>query len=94
MSYWREKADAAIIAAIASINVNLENLSEQDKQKLKCVIDAAYPFSARKNHPYQVWLDERRKAFERLGIINKKIRSKSELPLFVDSVVPGQQSLF
>ncbi|MBN3875266.1 hypothetical protein [Nostoc sp. JL23] len=100
MSYWRERAVSAIETAIATINVDFQNLSASDKQQLKCAMpaagcayDAAYPFGVRKNHPYQVWLDERQKALEMLGIVNKKIRSKDELPLF-DLAVPGQQSLF
>jgi hypothetical protein len=93
MSYWRQRAASAIEAAIVTINVDLENLTDQQKQQLMCAIDAAYPFGVRKNHPYQIWLDERRQAFERLGIINKKNRSKDKSPLF-DSAVPGQQSLF
>ncbi|MEH1821512.1 MAG: hypothetical protein V7L31_20935 [Nostoc sp.] len=97
MSYWRERAASAIEQAISTINVNLENLSEQDKQQLKCVIDAAYPFRTRKNHPYQIWLDERQKAFERLGIINERLRRKStasSIAIARDLTVPGQQSLF
>ncbi|MEH1777075.1 hypothetical protein [Nostoc sp.] len=97
MSYWRERAASAIEAAILRcVNVDLKNLSEQDKQQLRREIDASYPFGVRKNYPYQTWLDERRKAFYRLGLTNppEDRGRKRKPPIGCDSTVPGQQSLF
>ncbi len=97
MSYWREKATAAINEAIALFAADLDNLSEQQRKELKRAIDASYPFDLRKNHPYQAWLDERRKAFYRLGLAEAQMGSKGakrKPAIGCDSVVPGQQSLF
>ncbi|PHJ59622.1 hypothetical protein VF14_32650 [Nostoc linckia z18] len=97
MSYWREKAAAAIEEAIALFAADLNNLNDQQKQRLKCAIDASYPFGLRKNHPYQAWLDERRKAFYRLGLAEAQMGSKGakrKPAIGCDSTVPGQQSLF
>ncbi|RCJ20105.1 hypothetical protein A6S26_05135 [Nostoc sp. ATCC 43529] len=97
MSYWRERATAAIDEAIAGFPADLNNLNEQQKKELRCAIDASYPFGLRKNHPYQVWLDERRKAFYRLGLAEAQTGSKGakrKPAIGCDAIVPGQQSLF
>ncbi|QKQ75572.1 hypothetical protein [Nostoc sp. TCL240-02] len=93
MSYWRERAAEAIASVIASASVDLKNLSLADKRKLKGAIDASYPFGVRKNHPYQVWLDERRKTFYELGLARQSEGNRKP-PIRCDSTVPGQQSLF
>ncbi|MDM9583068.1 hypothetical protein [Nostoc sp. GT001] len=97
MSYWREKAASVIEEAIANFSVDLENLTDQQKQDLRSAIDASYPFGMRKNHPYQIWLDERRKAFYRLGLAEAETGrrgAKRKSAIGCDSTVPGQQSLF
>ncbi|MEH2201152.1 hypothetical protein [Nostoc sp.] len=97
MSYWREKSAGVISAVITNFGADLKNLTDRQKQDLRCAIDASYPFGARKNHPYQIWLDERRKAFYRLGLAEfqkgrKGARRKPAIGC--DPTIPGQQSLF
>lgn len=94
MNYWREKAAQTIQDAIAftSKDMDLNNLSEAQKRELRCAIDAAYPFGIRRNHPYQMWLDERRKTFYRLGLHSSNGTKKP--PIGCDSTDPGQLSLF
>lgn len=53
-------------------------------------IDAAYPFGERRYYPYKAWLDERKKARIRLGLLEgppapppPEPSRVSELPLFV-----------
>lgn len=96
MSYWRERAASAIETAISTIDIEKGELSLADKRKLKGAIDASYPFGVRKNHPYQVWLDERRKAFYRLGLASppEDGKGKRKPPIGCDPTCPGQQSLF
>jgi hypothetical protein len=97
MSYWREKSAEVINGVITQFDTDFHNLTDQQKQQLKCAIDASYPFGTRKNHPYQIWLDERRKAFYRLGLANEKLRQKGQRPSYTNAsnpTVPGQQSLF
>lgn len=102
MSYWREKAAAAIKEAISTMGYanasadDLKNLSLADTRLLKAAIDASYPFGVRKNHPYQIWLDERRKTFYELGLARQPTSGnrKRKPPIGCDSTVPGQQSLF
>lgn len=91
MSYWRGKAVEAINKAIASTGLDLTNLSEQQKKELRRAIDVFYPFGVRRNHPYQVWMDERRKAFYRLGLAEPNALSNQKR---ADQTVPGQMSIF
>lgn len=88
MSYWREKASEAIAQVIAGAiaeGMDLKNLSEAQKRDLRIRIDAAYPFGIKRasSHPCQVWVDERRKAFDKLGL-NKP----------ATNATPGQLQLF
>ena len=53
-SIWRLAAREAIEKAIAS-------LLADDLPGIKKMVDAAYPFGLRANHPYKMWLSERRK---------------------------------
>ncbi|MFK0733799.1 MAG: hypothetical protein ACFKPT_02500 [Gloeotrichia echinulata GP01] len=89
MSYWRDEARITINEAIAGID--LTNLSEQQKKELRCAIDASYPFGIRRNHPYKIWMDERRKAFYRLGLSEPSALSNQKK---ADQSVPGQMSIF
>ncbi|MBD2437389.1 hypothetical protein [Nostoc sp. FACHB-110] len=96
MSYWRDKASEAISQVIANAvaeGINLENLSEAQKRDLRASIDASYPFGLRKNHPYQMWLDERRKAFYRYGLAQMPAPNRKPA-IGCDSTVPGQLQLF
>lgn len=81
MSIWRREAIAAIEGAIALFDLN--SMDEAQKARLRCAIDAAYPFELRKNHPYQIWLDERSKAFSSLGLDeDKSSQTSDQLSLF------------
>ncbi|MBD2488986.1 hypothetical protein [Aulosira sp. FACHB-615] len=96
MSYWREQASEAIAKVLADAiasGMNLENLSETDKRELKGRIDASYPFGLRKNHPYKIWLDERRKVFYRYGLAQMPAPNRKPA-IGCDSTVPGQLQLF
>jgi hypothetical protein len=50
-SYWRDKC-RPIVARVLK-----ENKGAQEWQIRKALHDA-YPFGARKYHPYKIWLDE------------------------------------
>ncbi|WP_016953532.1 hypothetical protein [Anabaena sp. PCC 7108] len=88
-SPWRWAARAAIEKAIAQLPL------ECDRVQIKKAIDAAYPFGTRAMHPYKIWLSERRKAFEELGLIPpKKKPPKKKPPTNPDGIVDGQLRLF
>ncbi|MFN6572352.1 hypothetical protein [Dendronalium sp. ChiSLP03b] len=101
----KEVIDCAVSSA--SVGMNMKNLrqcggqvpwhkatavSETQKKELRLAIDAAYPFGVRKNHPYQQWWGERRKAFDRLGLAQSEGRKKPAINC--DPTVPGQTSIF
>ncbi|NET74144.1 MAG: hypothetical protein F6K62_25415 [Sphaerospermopsis sp. SIO1G2] len=92
MSKWRKYAREVIEEAIASLPATAS------KSELKKAIDRAYPFHMRENYPYKVWLDERRKKFYELGILEKqpdKLGRLTRKPgVKQDLVPPGQLSLF
>lgn len=52
-SRYRERAREAIRAALA----NADRWKADPKRRLK-IVSQAYPFGARENWPYRVWLDE------------------------------------
>jgi hypothetical protein len=60
-SKWRLYSRKVIAAAIASV-------PDGDVTKIKKAIDKAYPFGSRENHPYKMWLIERRIALVELEI--------------------------
>lgn len=75
MSEWRLAARRAIQRAIQSVPPGAS------PQELKKAIDAAYPFGLRANHPYKIWLSERREYFKILGIpVREKKGSAIALP--------------
>lgn len=90
-SNWRLAARSAIQGAIASLPPDC------DRTELKKAIDAAYPFGSRENHPYKIWLSERKAFFIQLGIIPAppakmpKFKRKGKQPI---AISPGQLSLF
>jgi hypothetical protein len=67
---WRNIARPIIMKVLN------ENLGADEKTIRKALIDA-YPFGARENHPYKVWLDEinvqrkKRKFGKKNNIIHK-----------------------
>lgn len=67
-------------------------------QEIKDKIDKSYPFGQRINHPYKIWLDERKKAFIALGILEKRtdnVTSQSQKSSTkCDSTIHQQLSLF
>jgi hypothetical protein len=90
-SPWRLAARSAIQRAIAQLPENC------DRVQIKKAIDAAYPFGAREYHPYKIWLSERAKAFEELGLREprpKPMPKKKKPPINPDGVVDGQLSLW
>lgn len=83
-SEWRLAARAAIQKAIAAA-------PSDDLAVIKKCIDAAYPFGERENHPYKMWLKERKLCFQELGIIPPETKKECDL---CDRTPPGQLSLF
>lgn len=77
--YWRDCANRAIEAAMAS-----GRAAGLDGRDLERHVSEAYPFGPRENHPYKIWLDACRKAFGR-----HKPKAKAGA-----NVVPGQGTLF
>lgn len=69
ISEWRAAAQITIRQAI-------DECKSRDKKEIKKAIDAAYPFGIRENHPYKIWLSERRIALEDLGILPPKSLKK------------------
>lgn len=70
-SKWRTVASLAIgqaLGAFTSGGGDLIYLNADDHKTIKKLIDESYPFDVRANHPYKIWLDERRKVFLSLGI--------------------------
>lgn len=90
-SQWRLAAREAIEKAIASVE-------DGDLLKIKKAIDSAYPFGMRDYYPYKVWLDERRKYFYELGILQPKPdrrgRPTRKPGVKCDRVPDGQLSLW
>lgn len=58
-SPWRLAAQEAIWTALQNIPIGADAVK---------AIDAAYPFYERANHPYKIWLDERKKTLIQLGL--------------------------
>jgi hypothetical protein len=98
---WRDIARNVICTVTKAAILYNGNPSEWDDEVKKAVnatIDAAYPFGVRANHPYQIWLDERKEALINLGIEERKPGTKqkgarSPKPK-QDEIAPGQMSLF
>lgn len=90
-SPWRLAARQAIQSAIKSV-------PDGDLKKLKAAIDAAFPLGYRKYYPYKIWLDERRKYFYILGILQPqpdKLGRRTKKPgCGCDRPSPGQLSLW
>jgi len=90
-SPWRLAARQAIQRAIASVE-------DKNLAKIKKAIDEAYPFGCREYYPYKIWLDEQRKSFYDLGILQKKPdtrgRRTRKPAVKCDRISPGQLSLF
>ena len=53
-------------------------LNADDHKTIKKLISESYPFGERANHPYKIWLDERRKVFLALGIPVNHSRSSNQ----------------
>lgn len=66
ISTWRDTA-RLIIAEV------IRNHPEASTKELKVLIREAYPFGARKWHPYKIWCDE---VNTQLGIKKKKDKRK------------------
>jgi hypothetical protein len=76
MSFWREKS-RPIIAQV------IKEHKDKPDQELKKALFEAYPFGARKYHPYKVWLDEVSKQLGKkkryFGKRKKKTRKQAAL---------------
>lgn len=70
LSVWRFTARGIISRVI------LENKGLGEKE-LRALIKDAYPFGARKYHPYKIWLSEQTRAFVALGFIKQKGKRKT-----------------
>lgn len=73
-SYWRSQAERVIAEVHASLPI------ETDLKARTAAIDAAYPFGARRWHPYKVWLKERRKYLVKFGY-KPRTKAAPETPL-------------
>lgn len=73
MSDWRAEAREAIIAAL----VDGRSLG-LDGAALVGHVDARYPFGARVNHPYRIWLDERKTLLR--GLLPPKSEAREPPP--------------
>lgn len=62
--YWRNAAKQVILRCLAEARDR--NLTPHETLAL---IDQRYPFGLRDHYPYQVWLDERKNARVRLGLL-------------------------
>ncbi|HEY9804797.1 MAG TPA: hypothetical protein V6D25_30975 [Leptolyngbyaceae cyanobacterium] len=89
---WRQTIRQAIDKAIQRAK------SEgKDKQGIKKAIDESWQWGERTNHPYKVWLEERKTAYYMEGIItiNSAKPKKTRQPVAkTDKVVEGQLPLF
>lgn len=65
MNRWRSAAQAAIEGAIRRCRA----ADVTDPKTILQHVDNAYPFGERAMHPYKIWLDERKKARVRLGLL-------------------------
>jgi hypothetical protein len=84
---WRERANAAIVTAIAAgKEAGLEG------RELELYVSRnGYPFEGRVNHPYKVWLDE----FHRiLHGYRGPFDERAKANMRKRKVVPGQRDLF
>ncbi|WP_414755610.1 hypothetical protein [Anabaena sp. CCY 9910] len=83
--YWREKAKdtiAQVIANFAAKSYDMKNLTDSQKRELRMRIDAAYPFNLRKHHPFTVWQEERRIAFDRYALNQSSTPTAEQPSLF------------
>lgn len=55
-SYWRRRATSAIAAALYEAHA-----AGMSPDEALVHVDAAYPFGKRRQYPYEVWLNERRR---------------------------------
>jgi hypothetical protein len=75
---WRDAARDTIEAALR--DGRSRGLVGAD---LIAAVDAAYPFGPRVNHPYQIWLSERRRVLEVHGLWPRRPGPRDEdQPLF------------
>lgn len=73
---WRQTSQLAITTALLEYEAQKLCLSEEiDRNEMIKVIQQAYPFGARTNHPYKQWL----KAVKQVKILLNKGVSISEL---------------
>lgn len=81
MSYWRDTARAVIVAALAD-----GKALGLDGPALVRLVDERYPFGPRENHPYKIWLSERRARLR--GVLPAKSAAKEPHPLFDREAAP------
>lgn len=73
MSDW----SATARSRIAEVHRRLPDGATLDERK--AAVDAAYPFGIRWNHPYKVWLRERKRYLARFGYGRKAKEEKGAL---------------
>ena len=88
---WRNVARKVILRAIAQLPPNAS------QAEIKKAIDSSF-YWERKNYPYKMWLEERRKLYYYYGIVKKqpdrRSRKTRKPGIGCDDTVPGQLSLF
>lgn len=81
---WRDIAKRSITQALFQAQSEgidlLQNLSDEQKKRVKDLVNNAYPFGMKQYTPYKVWLEERKTVFLRLGIYKSKPLKGSTLP--------------
>jgi hypothetical protein len=93
MGYWREYMRGKISEALKALPTN------PSKEEIATAIKNSYPFSIRENHPYKIWLSEKREFLIAHGIKvrpakKQKTPKKRKPPTNPDGVVDGQLRLF
>ena len=88
---WRQRIRKLMDRELAELPVNAS------KMEIKAALDRSWPSKeSRVNHPYKIWLSERKKLYYEFGILEKPpekaIRKGKKSKEIIIS--PGQLSLF
>lgn len=93
-SWWRKRAQLALAPIAAEFRAIAKNnggeLHPPQVIALNKAISDAYSFGVKANHPYKIWLDERRKLLILLGVIKP---APKVLIRKIYKASPGQLSL-
>lgn len=78
---WRERA-APVITEV------LNRTRGADEQTIKRELREAYPFGARRHHPYKIWLDEVQRQRGLKKAKPKEAVDPRQSEMFVDDAIP------